>query len=144
MIESVTDVDSFKRFIRDRAQETWSERGIPYYLSFVAIELKRMGVDYRSYTGALKLSQWALTNEFPDTKIVAHPSQKAKIGFVPATVDFQFTNNEEPARRATLTVPTHRRGRALLQFVEALNNLPDEAVGDFQVPAKTLIALLKN
>ena len=144
MADPVTDVDSFKRFIRDRAQETWKERGIPYYLSFVAIELKKVGIDYRNYTGALKLSQWALTNEFPDTKVVAHPTQRAKIGFVPAAVDFKFIDNEESARRPPLNAPTHRRGRALLQFVDALSNLPDESVGDFQVPARTLIALLKN
>lgn len=144
MTESVTDVDSFKRYIRDRAQETWDERGIPYYLSFVAIELKKMGIDYRDYIGPLKLSQWVLTNEFPDTKVVVHPSQKAKIGFVPTTIAFEFADDEEMPRRATPSTSAHKRGRALLQFVEALGSLPDEAIGDLRVPARTLVALLKN
>ena len=144
MAEPVTDLDSFKEFIRDRARETWGERGVPYYLSFVAIDLKKLGVNYHEYIGALRLSQWALSTELPDTKVVAHPRHKAKVGFVPAHVEFVFKDDDEPAKPTSPPSPARGRGRALIHFVESLANLPDGAIGEFHVPARTLIALLKS
>lgn len=37
-----------------------------------------------------------------------------------------------------------KRGQALIKFVESLSVMPDDAAAEFSVPAKVLIALLKN
>lgn len=140
----ITDIDSLKQFIRDRTRKTWDERKIPYYLSYVATDLAKLDVDYRDYTGALKLSQWASSTEFPDTKFVAHSIQKAKMGFVPADVDFSFENTVSLSGRNSRTAAPRRDGRALQKFVECLADLPEELLADFQVPARILIALSKN
>ena len=141
---AVNDVESLKSFIRQRARETWSERSTPYYLSFVAIDLKKQGDDYRKIITPLKLSQWASSNEIDDTILVKHPTQPARIGFVPADSGFKF----EPEDTSEVLKAKHQsntgRGRALIQFVQHLSNLPDAAVTDFSVPVKTLIALLKQ
>jgi hypothetical protein len=144
MADPITDIDSFKHFIRVRTRQIWEERHIPYYLSFVAVDLKKLGVDYRNFIGPLRLSQWASTTEFPETKFLTHPSKKAQVGFVPADVNFSFSNDEDTAKSTAPFGAAHKRGRALMQFVENLAKLPDGAVDDFSVPAKTLIALLKN
>jgi len=144
MVESVSDAESLKRFIRDRAEETWKTRRIPYYLSLVAPELKAKGVDYRKHVGALRLSQWASMAEIPDTKFVAHPHQKAKVGFVPANVEFAFSDGEGAEKVASLPIPASKRGHALYQFVESLSKLPDDALDKFQVPAKVLITLARS
>jgi hypothetical protein len=143
MPDPVTDIDSFKTFIRTRAKETWDQRHIPYYLSFVAIDLKKLGVDYRTFLGPLKLSQWASSNEVPDTTLVAHPIKRAKIGFVPASSGFVF-DIDEPTSSLTRLDSHTARSRALVQFVESLATLPESAIEGFQVPAKTLIAFLKH
>lgn len=137
----ITDSEGLKTFIRKRTSETWKERHAPYYMSYVAIDLKKAGIDYRQFISPLKLSQWATTNEVPDTKLVVHPQHKAKIAFVPASVDFEFS--DEPVNPAHQVGPSRPRGRALLRFVDGLVNLPDEAIEDLQIPAKTLVALLK-
>ncbi len=144
MPDSVTDVASLKQFLQRRTKETWDERQGPYYLSFVATDLKTLGIDYRALIGpVLKLSQWAATNEIPDTMLVVHPTQKARIGFVPSDSGFAFEVADAAAEREQ-TTPKGPRSRALVQFVQSLMNLPDESLESFQVPAKTLVALLRH
>lgn len=142
MVLAVTDVESFKEFIRKRARETWDERHTPYYLSYVATDLKKEGVDYRQLIGPLKLGQWASSTPLPGTKVVTHPSQRAKIGFVPQDVEFEFVQQPEVATQPS--DGSRHQGRTLVRFVEGLAKLPDEALDQFQVPARTLVALLKN
>lgn len=92
MSSAITDVEGLKDFLRQRAQETWDDRGIPYYLSLVAIDLKRKDVDYRTFTGPLRLVQWVSKEDIPETKLVAHPTIKAKVGLIPSNVDYDFSS----------------------------------------------------
>jgi len=144
MTDPVTDLESFKTFIRDRAKETWDERNTPYYLSYVATDLKKQNFDYREIVGPLKLSQWASSNEVPDTVLVTHPTQRARIGFVPADSGFEFGTDEVSSAGDNRSKSNNMRTRALVQFVQSLADLPEDALTNFTVPAKTLIALLKN
>jgi hypothetical protein len=144
MADEVTDLESFKQFIRKRTLETWDERRTPYYLSFVATDLKRLGVDYRELVSPLRLSQWASANDVADVALIAHPTQRARIGFVPKQSGFKFDTDESVLEQKPPTEPHVRHGRSLVQFVQSLSNLPDSAISDFSVPAKTLIALLKS
>ncbi len=141
MSEPVTDLDTFKTFLRDRARETWNERKSPYYLSYVATDLKKNGVDYRDLVSPLKLSQWAASSEVPDTVLVSHPTQRARIGFVPSDSGFEFETASDGESRPK---GPNVRTRSLVQFVQTLADLPEDAVADLSVPAKTLIALLQR
>ena len=144
MTHLITDVGSFKSFLRERAKETWDSRGIPYYLSMIATDLKRLGLDYHTYTGALRLVQWAGKEAIPDTKLVSHPTIKAKVGLVPVGVDYDFSEDAVVDRPASAPRMSVKRGQALIKFVESLSVMPDDAAAEFAVPAKVLIALLKN
>jgi hypothetical protein len=144
MSEPVTDLDTFKTFLRDRARETWDERQSPYYLSYVATDLKKLGVDYRELVGPLKLSQWAASSEVPDTVLVSHPTQRARIGFVPSDSGFEFDTAEAASEGESRPKGPNVRTRSLVQFVQTLADLPEDAVADLSVPAKTLIALLQR
>lgn len=142
MVPIVTDLESFKEFIRGRTLKTWEERRSPYYLSYVATDLKNEGVDYRQLIGPLKLGQWAFSTTIPDTRVVAHPSQKAKIGFVPKDVEFEYAS--DLAITSQPNDGSRHLGRGLVRFVVDLSKLPDEALDQFQIPARTLVALLKS
>lgn len=144
MTDPVTDLDTFKSFIRDRAIETWVQRQSPYYLSFVATDLRKQEIDYRQFVGPLRLSQWAASNDVPGTVLVAHPTQRARIGFVPEDSGFKFDIEDTNSHADSRPRGTSSRGRVLIQFVQSLTDLPDDALMNFTVPAKTLIALLKN
>lgn len=144
MSEPVTDLDTFKTFLRDRARETWDERQSPYFLSYVATDLKKIGVDYREFVGPLKLSQWAASSEIPDTVLVSHPTQRARIGFVPSDSGFEFDTAVAASEGESRPRGPNVRTRSLVQFVQTLADLPEDAVVDLSVPAKTLIALLQR
>jgi len=144
MTNPTDSIDNFKSFIRDRTRETWDQRGIPYYLSFVAIDLKKLGNDYHTLLGPLKLSQWAASNDIPEIRLVSHPTQKAKIGFVPIESNFDFGEHKVSPKSSADANSYHTRSRALFQFVQSLTALPESALEDFHVPAKTLIAFLKR
>lgn len=144
MSEPVTNLESFKTFLRERTRETWAERQSPYYLSYVATDLKKMGADYRELVGPLKLSQWAASNEVPETTLVSHPTQRARIGFVPSDSGFEFDANDVAVDTETRSKGANFRTRSLVQFVQSLADLPEDAIADLSVPAKTLIALLKR
>lgn len=143
MAGEITDLDSFKAYLRDRARETWDERKIPYYLSIVATDLKRLGLDYHEFTGPLRLSQWAGKEEVPGAKLVTHPKIKAKVGFLPEDVEFDFDNPPVSAE-ATKVRPSSRRGQALVKFVESLTVLPETAMAELTIPAKVLVSLLND
>ncbi|HEX8466737.1 MAG TPA: hypothetical protein VF620_02905 [Allosphingosinicella sp.] len=144
MASDVHDLDSFKAFLRDRARETWEDRQIPYYLSIVATDLKRQGVNYHDFTGSLRLAQWAAKEEVPATRLVAHPSIKAKVGFLPEEIEFDFENPPAPSQAATKTRSVSKRGHALVKFVESLAAMPETAMAELTIPAKVLVSLLKD
>ncbi|WEQ54206.1 hypothetical protein LV564_00015 (plasmid) [Komagataeibacter nataicola] len=144
MAGNVHDLDSFKAFLRDRAQETWEERKIPYYLSIVATDLKGQGVNYHDFTGPLRLAQWAAKEKIAGTKLVTHPTIKAKVGFLPDTSEFDFNNPPVPSPQTIKTRPTAKQGQALVKFVESLARMPEKAMAELAIPAKVLVSLLNN
>lgn len=142
--EEIKSIDDLKSYIVQRTIETWSDRRIPYYLSYVASDLKGKNVNYRDFIGASKLSQWAATTNFADVKFVTHPMVKAKVGFVPSDAEFSFEVEPKAASQGTTTTIPKLRGKALFQFVEALSKLPDDALADLKIPASVLTALLRH
>ena len=144
MAGDVHDLDSFKAFLRDRARETWDERQIPYYLSIVATDLKRRGQHYHDFTGPLRIGQWAAKEEIPGTKLVSHPTIKAKVGFLPEDIDYDFENPPVPTQTAAKARSTSKRGQALVRFVESLRLMPETAMAELTIPAKVLVSLLND
>lgn len=143
MAGDINDLEGFKSFLTDRARETWDERQIPYYLSIVATDLKRRGLDYHQFTGPLRLAQWAAQEDIPGAKLVTHPTIKAKVGFLPDEVQYDFDNPPAPSQPAKVKMPS-RRGQALTKFVESLAAMPEAAMAELFIPAKVLISLLRD
>lgn len=144
MNEPIVDEERLKAFIRDRTKATWSERSLPYFISFVATDLKSAGIDYRSVLGTKKLRDWVVSSDFPDTKVLVHPRITAKVGFVPSDVDYEFVDDDSQGQIDRPGPVQALRSSALHRFVESLSRLPEESISDFSIPAKTLIALLKK
>lgn len=144
MLTRITDIESFKDFLRKRAQETWVERQTPYYMSFVANDLKKQGINYHNFTGPLRLVQWASKEKIPDTRLVSHPTVKAKVGLIPENVPFEFDDDAQGSISAPRVTSSGKRGQALIDFVEALTSLSEEAAENYSVPSTVLIALLNQ
>jgi hypothetical protein len=144
------DESWMKEFIQKRTDETWSLSRRPYYLSFIATDMTKAGVNYKPIIEPLKLRQWATTRDIPDTKLVVHPVHRAKVGFVPKQQDFNFETDKPPiptppSERVTPQSGGSSRDRyRLLQFFDLLSKLDDEELGEIQIPVKTIVRLLKG
>lgn len=158
------DLAWLKSMIATRAQEMWEHEHRPYYISYIANDSRKDGVDYRDLIKPLKLRQWAITNEIDGFKIVEHPRHKAKVGYVPITAEFSF-DDVEPAEEATadavadegtpepegarklrtpvVSGPVKTR-RAMLQFLETLSKLDDDELDRISIPVRTIVRLLNG
>lgn len=144
MSETVVDTSSFIEFLKARARESWDSRRTPYYLSYIAIDLKKQDVDYRRFTRPLKLVQWLSANKVPETRLVSHPTQKAKVGLIPENAEFDFLTDVDAGAGTTKIKTAAYRAQSLIKFVESLKDLPEDVAKDFNVPANVLIAILKS
>lgn len=157
------DLAWLKSMIATRAHEMWEHEHRPYYISYIAIDSSKNGVDYRDLIKPLKLRQWAITNEIDGFKIVEHPHHKAKVGYVPTTAEFSF-DDVDPAEEATGDAAaegapepegarksrTHaasgpvKTRRAMLQFLETLSKLGDDELDQIKIPVRTIVRLLNG
>jgi hypothetical protein len=142
----MADDQWLKDLVEKRTTETWERFQRPYYISFIATDSAKQGQDYREMIAPLKLRQWAMTTDIPGVKVLAHPSHKAKVGFVPADKDYAF---EDGAADSTSVAPTaaprpqaspHRR--ATLQFLQTISALPDNELDEIHIPLRTIVRLL--
>ena len=104
----------------------------------------KAGINYHDFTGPLRLAQWAATEEIADTKLVTHPTIKAKVGFLPDNIEFDFNNPPCPSPQTIKTRPAAKQGQALVKFVESLAEMPEKAMAELVIPAKVLVSLLNN
>jgi hypothetical protein len=157
------DLNWLKAMIATRANEMWTRENRPYYISYIAIDSAKEGVDYRDLIKPLKLRQWALTNEVDGLKVVEHPYHKAKIGFIPETADYVFEDNTEttkdnaegavaPSSSSSSNTKTSniylktgaKTRRATLQFLEVLSGLDDDELDSINIPTRTIVRLLNG
>lgn len=143
MSKPITDLASFKEFLRDRTHETWDELKIPYYLSVLGSDLEKKGVKYRDFTGPLRLAQWLAHEKIPETKLIVHPHHKAKVGLLPSEVIFNF-EEDDSGESIKKSQKRNQSEKALIDFVKAFSVLPEEALESYEIPAKILLAFLKK
>ncbi|CAM8621581.1 hypothetical protein [Sphingobium cupriresistens] len=158
------DLAWLKSMIATRAQEMWEHEQRPYYISYVATDSRKNGVDYKDLIKPLKLRQWAVTNEIDGFKIVEHPRHKAKVGYVPITAEFSF-EDVDPAEEAIAGAAANegaselkeagksrtpvafgpvKTRRATLQFLETLSKLDDNELNQITIPVGTIVRLLNG
>lgn len=140
------DADWLKSFIAKRAQESWHNDQRPYYISSIANDVTKLGVNYKDLVAPLKLRQWAMTVDLPATKVITDPVHKAKVGFVPADQEFSFASDDQErgtlGTKASKKAPYSRPRHAILQFLETLDMLSDEELDEVRIPVKTIVRLL--
>lgn len=136
--------DELKAFLKEKAKKAWDDEGHPYWLSYLAPDLKPLGVDYKTILGEERLKQFARRTEGDSYRYVEHPRMKAKVGIVPPASEFEFA--DEPL---TQPAETDRRGdqaaereQAVLHFFRALSKLSDDELEGIVIPTSVLVKLL--
>lgn len=134
-------------FLLEKANERWDDGEQPYLLSLVGTDLKARDQDYKTVLGEEKLKLFVRrSGEAGGYRLVEHPTQKAKVGIVPAGKEFEFGEDDVSAD-GQRSAPRERIGisereRVVLNFLRALGHLPETLLDDVVIPVKVLARLL--
>ncbi|MCA8464332.1 hypothetical protein [Burkholderia cepacia] len=131
--------DELLNALREIAEEGWASHRDAVLLSALPKKLDaRMSTDYRVILGAQSLKK-LIINRGPanGVRLVEHPTQRAKLGIVPAGVDFQFPS-PEPAALSPETISEHD----ISGFVRVMETLTQDEIRQVSFPASFIVRLL--
>lgn len=142
--------DELIEFLQRRTTEVWDASKQPYYLARVQPDLRESGKNYREATGEQTLALFSET--VPNIRVVRHPHQKAKIGLVPASSSFEFSEIEgqSSTEATTPALPSRSRvyrpgsQRVVVDFLQLLSTLDDDDLKDFHIPSLVLAKMLRS
>lgn len=141
-------LDGLARFLAEKTREHWKETATPWLLSTVPADLKALGVDYRTVLGEQRLKAFAQERSGSEFQLVSHPTQRAKIGLIPADETYEFPE-EAPSLGGASEVSVSRPSAptttlATLRFLQAISDLPREDLDAIVIPTRVLVKLLKR
>lgn len=142
---------SLKEALKKIADEYWGERKQPLLLSALPEKLSDAVGDYKDVIGNRSLKSFILSSgEGFGFKLIAHPTQSAKLGLLPVEANFEFPAEEEaPQQRAIVATQERTRERGIrsqepvLTLLRALRALPAEELEKVVIPVSVLVKLLK-
>lgn len=142
--------DELIEFLQRRTTEVWDVSKQPYYLARVQPDLRESGKNYREATGEQTLALFS--EAVPNIRVVRHPHQKAKIGLVPASSSFEFSEIEgqSSTEATTPALPSRSRiyrpgsQRVVADFLQLLSTLDDDDLKDFHIPSLVLAKMLRS
>lgn len=135
-------------FLKEKARSSWDDAEQPYLLSMVSPDLKAEDIDYRSILGEERLKTFVKRTEGNNNyNMVEHPSQKAKVGVVPAGVQFTFVDNDEYQKTPIEDIRPQKnsiteRERIVIDFLRILSKLPDKDLDGVIIPTRVLAKIL--
>jgi hypothetical protein len=148
--DEIMTVDDLLQFLAEQTVLHWRDHEKPWLISSIPGALKEArGVDYRTILGETKLKAFTLEREGPTFKVVTHPTQRAKVGLIPAAETFEF-GTEEVSAPLTAAGPESDKplrmgtASATLRFLRALSNLSDEDLANIVIPTHVLVKLLAD
>jgi hypothetical protein len=141
-----------KTALKKITDEYWDARKTPILLSQLPEKLEAEVPDYKEVLVGKSLKAFAqAVGEDSGFKLITHPSQRAKLGLVPANVGFEFP--KEAVTQQGVTTPaggqegTRDRGsrsqEPVLALLRILSGLPPEELEKVVIPVSTLVKLLK-
>lgn len=148
----MADEQELKTALKSIADRHWEARKAPILLSELPEKLAEEVIDYKAGLGGKSLKAFAMAaGEDSGFKLIAHPSQRAKLGLVPASVDFEFPEEEAAQQGVQLAAAAQdgarqrgvRSQEPVLVLLRALSALPPDELDKVVLPVSTLIKLLK-
>jgi hypothetical protein len=133
-------------FLRAQADSSWKSAQEPFLLSQAPPGMKATGLDYRAILGDERLKAFVKRTEGPGGyRLVSHPSQKPKVGIVPAGENFEFQADD--LGEGTERVPHRRTEGAQSDYssraiVRALSRLSDDELDQIIIPTRIFVKLL--
>lgn len=127
--------------IKEICDGYWGDNNSPILLSALPPILKGKVPDFRTILGEESLKSFIKqTQVIGSYKLVEHPTQRARVGLVPESIDFEFpVMPTSPSGSAT----SKANQEATLSFLRALSTLPSSELEKVIIPTSVLIKLLK-
>lgn len=122
------------------AQESWSAHQSPTLLSHLPKVLEqRLQSNYKLVLGAESLKGFIKASQAAGMyRLVEHPTQRAKLGIVPAGVDFEFL----PEKVNQVTDALSKND--IEGFMRVLNSLTSDELRGLSLPAVLVVKLLET
>lgn len=145
---AINDPESLNEFIVRKTNEHWEKTKAPYLLSYVTTDLAPLGAHYRNIIGeGVTLKQYV--SGIPSVRVVVHPLHKAKVGLVPANVQFSFEIEPSVRSSGLVTEPLKRprmppQRYIVMQFLNLLSKLPEEDLKSVNIPVHVLAKLVED
>lgn len=119
----------------------WKIAKKPLMLSNLPPLLQSVVADFREQMGGRSLRAFVdETSSSGGYKLIKHPTQRAKIGYIPANENFEFTRAETVSEQS---VERHVETRsATLAFIQALKILSEEELTQVHIPIAILVKLV--
>lgn len=137
------ELENLQKILSDIAEAHWRANDQPVLLSNLPPLLLNKIPDYKKLLGTNSLKQFILQSAATSGyKLAEHPTQNAKIGLLPAQVEFEF-DVSTVAKDVQVTQNSRSNEKALIEFLRALRTLPARDIADVHIPASVLVGLLK-
>jgi len=133
------------------ARKSWEQDKKPFLLAKLTPEFIKNGLNYRNVLGEMSLKEFFMGA--PDKiTVVAHPTQKAKIGLIPVGEQFQYEISERPSAaiisfETTSVDRQHKGGRRrylVMNFLQLLSELDEKDAVQVQIPTHILAKLVRD
>lgn len=148
----MVDEQEVKMALQKIAHAHWDAHKAPILLSELPNKLKVEAPDYKEALGGKSLKAFVMAiDEDSGFKLITHPSQRAKLGLVPASVDFEFPKEEATQQGVTFAAADQESARErgsraqepVLVLLRILRALPPEELEKVVIPVSTMVKLLK-
>lgn len=137
------DRDDLGKALKQIADEVWAAEQKPILVSELSVRLKRLSpdADYKGGLGKQSMKSFILDSaaEF-GYQLFEHPTQRAKLGLAPASVQFAFPDEQKEERAAEVNTKGKGDGVALMRL---LAKLPDADLEKISIPVSVLVKLFR-
>lgn len=122
--------------ITQKVSDFWSVNKSPFLVSQLGANHTK--ADIRAATKGIAIVRWIQENASKlKVKLIYHPTQKEKIGLIPANEVFEYENNTPK-----LTSPSNEK-ELTLAFLEMLKTkCTSQELDQIEIPTKILVKLL--
>lgn len=128
--------------IKAICDEFWADRRVPMLLSGLPRAVEQTIPNYRDMLEGRSLKSFIQeTSASAGYKLVEHPTQRARVGVIPATESYQFP--EAPLKAAQPIVKKSSR-QVTIEFFRVLGELEHDDLGKMVIPASILVKLLNS
>jgi hypothetical protein len=140
----MTKINTVEQSLKEIASSHWTKYQQPVLLSNLPALLASKNSNYKELLNGKTLKQFVIETATNNSyKLIAHPTQKAKLGVVPLPEgnNYIFPDSQIIDKNAFNFDSTSEK--TLLEFLKALKKLPEQDIKNINIPVSILVKMIK-